>query len=241
MDLEFEQLAATAEVALGNFGNAHELVHGAVTAADAERAGEFFLHLHIQIHDRLLLPAFRDDIDGLKKIEVVDPLIASFERFFAVEVPLVKPHLSTYHLVAGLAVARDVDPTDPNFAAFLDLDLDGNGFLVRVDVELRDDVCKRPRDAVVAVHDPAYVLTKHLSAEDIAFFQLDLFRQFFIGEKRVPFHCQGTDPELIAFFDIDVYDEFAFSGKGFGRAPEIAFAKGIDLRLDDRFVHLTWI
>ena len=119
-----------------------EAVHRAVPAADAHGAGELFLDLDVQIHHRLLQPALGHDVHGLEEIEVVDPLVAPFERLLAVEVALVEAYFAADHLVPRFCVARNVDPADAHLAAFLDIEGKGHRLPVGFDVELRYDARK---------------------------------------------------------------------------------------------------
>ena len=105
---------------------------------------------------------------------------------------------------------------------------------------------KGPGKAVVPVHDPRHVLPQHFPAEDVALLELDLLFKFAVGQKIIAFERDRTDPELVAFLDIDAHDQFVIQ-RVRGHLPVlIAFfirkpcTRPLRLgpRPDDRFVHL---
>src|SRR5262249_2275483 len=70
--------AVAAKITFGNISNGHQLVQFAESAADAELAGRFFFHSHVQI-DFVRLYLLRQDFHGFKKIEIVEALKTPLE------------------------------------------------------------------------------------------------------------------------------------------------------------------
>src|SRR5207244_76322 len=121
------------EIALGELCESYQLIDGAEPAAEAERAGPFFLHLDRQIFAPGYVCLFRISLNFCEVAYVIQTFLGDIYPNSVKHISRRNEDFAADYLVFGARVALDIDSVYKRADAFLDfivhVDLRGSGRL----------------------------------------------------------------------------------------------------------------
>ena len=109
------------EIALREFHEANQLIHGAEAAAEAERTGPFFLQQNGEIFAARYVRLLRIGLDLCEVTQVLQTFLGHVHTNGVKNISRGNEHFTTDDLVLCARVALDIDPIDKRAVAFLDL------------------------------------------------------------------------------------------------------------------------